>query len=212
MSEANILARKRLCRYFVASLSELEKTSKRRGNRRVRFEGNRSSASAFDIYRMKKEAHVFVKRDMVTGVVLLGVAGVILAGVRRLPITQKGSGFGPGTFPLIVGIGLALLAAFSLLRSFYSKPHHHLDMPKERTTTQIGPLAILLATAGYISLISLLGFLASSIMFVFVITRIFKERSYVTSILYAVVFTSLVYLCFTYLLKTDLPACSLWES
>lgn len=153
---------------------------------------------------------MFAKKDMVTGVVLLVVAGVILAGVRRLPTIQKGAGFGPGTFPLVVGIGLALLGALLVVRSFYSKPLRNLDMPKERATTQTGPLAILLATAGYIGLISLLGFLASSIMFVFVITRIFKERSYTKSILYAVVFTSLVYLCFTYLLKTDLPASSLW--
>ncbi len=150
-----------------------------------------------------------MKRDKITGVVLLGVAAIILAGARRLPTIQKGTGFGPGTFPLVIGIGLALLATLLLLRSFRSKSDRDLDGPKKHTTTQAGPIAVLLAMAGYIGLINLLGFLASSVIFVFVVTRIFREKNYVTSILYAVVFTALVYVCFTYLLSTDLPTSGL---
>lgn len=151
-----------------------------------------------------------VKRDTVTGAILLGFVAVILVGVRGLPITQKGTGFGPGTFPLITGIGVALLAALLLIRSVYSRSSRNLDMPKKRTTWQTRHVAILLATVGYIGLISLLGFLVSTFMFVFVGIRIFGERSYIVSILYAAVFASLSYLCFTVWMKMMLPVCGLW--
>jgi putative tricarboxylic transport membrane protein len=147
---------------------------------------------------------MLVRRDVSIGVALLVLAAVTLLGVRGLPITHKGTGFGPGAFPLIIGIGLVLLGLAQIIKPLFSR-NGSASMQKEGGKTQRKPLLILLATALYIGLIGRLGFVVSTIMFLFITTRIVGEKSYLVSAAYAGAFACLCYLFFNVWLRVALP-------
>ena len=145
-----------------------------------------------------------IRSDVSVGVALLGFATVTLLGVRGLPITHKGTGFGPGAFPLIIGTGLALLAAVQIIKPLFAR-NGNVPKQKENGKAKIRPILILLATALYIGLIGWLGFLFSTIIFVFIITRLVGEKNYLVSAGYAGAFACLSYLFFNVWLKVALP-------
>lgn len=149
------------------------------------------------------------KSELATGVILFCLSGVIFFGLRGLPLTHKGTGFGPGAFPFIIGIGLVLLSVLQMVRSFFYKVGNE-GLTKKPLKSQGKPMTVLLATMGYTLFISLFGFLISSILFLFVATRIFGERRYFVSAIYAGGFACLTYLFFSVWLKVALPVWSIW--
>ena len=149
------------------------------------------------------------KSELATGIILFCLSGVMFLGLRGLPLTHKGTGFGPGAFPFIIVIGLVLLSVLQIGRSFFYKVVNE-KATKEPLKSQGKPLAVLLATMVYTLFISLFGFLVSSILFLFVTTRIFGERRYFVSVIYAGGGACLAYLFFSVWLKVALPVWSLW--
>lgn len=145
-----------------------------------------------------------VWREVSVGVALLVLAAVTLLGVRGLPITHKGTGFGPGAFPLIIGIGLVLLAVAQIIKALFSR-NGNVSVQKKGGKTQTKPILILLSTGLYIGLIGWLGFLVSTGIFLFITTRVVGEKSYLVSAAYAGVFACLSYLFFNLWLKVALP-------
>ncbi len=149
------------------------------------------------------------KSELVTGIILFCLSGVILLAVRSLPLTHPGTGFGPGAFPFIVGIGLVLLSVLLMVRSFLYKVVND-KATKKQLKSQWKPMTVLLAIMVYMLIINLFGFLFSSILFLFVMTWIFGEKRYFVSGIYAVGFACLSYLFFGVWLKVALPVWGLW--
>lgn len=139
----------------------------------------------------------------------MGLSGLIFLGIRGLPLTHKGTGFGPGAFPFLIGIGLSFLAVLQIVKSFFFSVGDE-SATQKTAVSQAKPMTVLLATIGYTLFINLVGFLASTIIFLFVATRIFGERRYFVSALYAGGFACLTYLFFNVWLKVTLPVWSLW--
>jgi len=144
------------------------------------------------------------KSDVAVGVSLLAAGLITLLGVRGLPIVHKGTGFGPGALPVVVGIGSSLLGVAQLLVPLLSR-RTDAGPRSENPRAQTKPLMVALATIGYVTLISWVGFLISSILFMFVTTRIFGERKYLVCAGYAGAFACLCYLLFSVWLKVVLP-------
>lgn len=149
------------------------------------------------------------KSELVTGVVLLCFSGVILLGVRGLPLAHKGTGFGPGAFPFLIGIGLGILAVLQIVKSFFNAGRG-LRSGRASAESQAKPITVLMAIIGYTGCINLFGFLVSTILFLLVATRIFGERRYLVGALYAGGFACLTYLFFCVWLRVTLPVWSLW--
>jgi len=144
-----------------------------------------------------------MKSDMIIGTIVLVLGIITLLNIRDLAIIQEGKGFGPGAFPLVIGISLVLLAVLLLIKSLFSRSNT--DVSKEYTVKPIKPLVIMVATAGYFGLTGVFGFLISTIIFVFFATRIFGEKKYLISFVYAIIFGFLTYFIFTEWLKVVLP-------
>jgi putative tricarboxylic transport membrane protein len=149
------------------------------------------------------------KSDLIVGIILFCLSGVILLSVKGLPLIHKGTGFGPGAFPLIVGIGLLLLSVLLMIGSFFYKVVDE-KATKKSLKSQWKPMFVLLATMGYVLIITVFGFLVSSILYVFVMTQVFGEKRYFVGAIYAGGFACLAYLFFSVWLKVALPEWSLW--
>ncbi len=149
------------------------------------------------------------KSEIATGVILLCLSGATLLGIRGLPLTHKGTGFGPGAFPLLVGIGLGILAVVQVVKSFFAVGRGT-KSEGGPAKSQAKPATILMAIIGYTGSVNVLGFLVSTILFLFVATWIFGERRYLVRTLYAGSIACLTYLFFSVWLKVTLPVGSLW--
>ena len=145
----------------------------------------------------------FIK-DKTIGIICFGIGLVTLLGTRGLSITTKGTGFGPGAFPLVVGSGLMVLSIFLVIRSCLAK--NEIDQTQKSLKLLYKPFMILLLTSLYIGLVLFLGFLVSTILFVFVMTRVFGERSIKINALYSVSLGILIEVVFVVGLKLPLPA------
>lgn len=154
---------------------------------------------------------VFLRVDVATVVILMGFSAVTIIGVRGLPMTSGGSGkLGPGLLPLVVGIGLGFLSLLLSIKLAYFKSTGGVTLAKERIAALTKPAVILLAVGGYVGLASLLGFFFSTLIFLFVCTRTFGEKSWLKIIIYSVILTSVLYLLFVTLLKISLPMLGAW--
>lgn len=110
-------------------------------------------------------------------------------------------GMGPGAMPVVVAIGLGLLAIGNL----YDALRGNLP-PRESADVK----AVLLILIGLALLIGIIGFgggfiLATSALFV-TTSAAFGRRAIVTDIVIALVLTTLIYLAFDKLLTLSLPA------
>ena len=144
----------------------------------------------------------FIK-DKTIGIICFAIGLMTLLGTRGLSITTKGTGFGPGAFPLVVGSGLMVLSIFLVIRSCLAK--NEIDQTKKSLKFLYKPFMILLLTSLYIGLILFLGFLVSTILFIFVMTRFFGERSTKINALFSVSLGLLIEVVFVVGLKLPLP-------
>ncbi|MBN9655070.1 tripartite tricarboxylate transporter TctB family protein [Halobacillus sp. GSS1] len=106
--------------------------------------------------------------------------------------------------PKILGYLLIILAVFL----FFDKSSET-EEEKEKRQVPKKEMLVLLAVGGmiflYIFLLELLGFVLSSMLFIFACSWFLGYRKLVTTILVAVLFPLIMYLSFNYLLQIRLP-------
>lgn len=106
--------------------------------------------------------------------------------------------------PKILGFLLIILAIFL----FFDKPSET-EEEKEKRQVPKKEMLVLLAVGGmiflYIFLLEIIGFVLSSMLFIFACSWFLGYRKLVTTILVAVLFPLIMYLSFNYLLQIRLP-------
>ncbi|REJ10289.1 tripartite tricarboxylate transporter TctB family protein [Halobacillus trueperi] len=106
--------------------------------------------------------------------------------------------------PKILGYLLIILAIFL----FFDKSSET-EQEKEKRQVPKKEMLVLLAVGGmiflYIFLLEIIGFVLSSMLFIFVCSWFLGYRKLVTTILVAVLFPLIMYLSFNYLLQIRLP-------
>jgi len=145
----------------------------------------------------------FIK-DKTIGIICFIIGFMALLGTRGLSITTKGTGFGPGAFPAVVGSGLMVLSISLVIRSWLSK--NDIGQTTKSFKLFYRPLLILLLTSLYIGLIFFLGFFVSTILFIFAMTRFFGEKSIKVNALFSLSVGLLIEFVFVFGLKLPLPA------
>ena len=143
-------------------------------------------------------------KDKTVGIICLGIGLMTLVGTRGLLVITPGTGFGPAAFPAVVGAGLIVLSIILIVKSRFARD----DTGRVAKPIKIlyKPLVILLLTCLYTGLILLLGFLISTILFVFAMTRLFGEKSIKVNALFSVSLGLLIDLVFVLGLRLPLPA------
>lgn len=148
-----------------------------------------------------REPSRHVDRAGVVIALLLAVLAAVLAwDASRLPAGAM-YGVGPGAMPIVVAIGLALLAIGNLVDALRG------NLPAREGAD---PKPVLLILAGLALLIAIIGFgggfiLATSALFV-ATSAAFGRRAIWADLAIALVMSTLIYLAFDRLLTLSLPA------
>jgi len=137
---------------------------------------------------------------VVIALVLAGLAAVLVWDSRQLQ-TVTMYGMGPEVMPVVIAVGLGLLAIGNLIDALRG------NLPARESAD---PKAVLLILAGLALLIAIIGLgggfiLATSALFVTTSTA-FGRRAILVDSALALVLTTLIYLAFDRLLTLSLPA------
>jgi putative tricarboxylic transport membrane protein len=137
---------------------------------------------------------------VVIALVLAGLAAVLVWDSRQLQTTTM-YGMGPEVMPVVIAIGLGILAIGNLIDALRG------NLPARESAD---PKAVLLILAGLALLIAIIGFgggfiLATSALFV-TTSAAFGRRAILADSAIALVMTTLIYLAFDRLLTLSLPA------
>jgi len=140
------------------------------------------------------------RAGVVIAIVLAALAAVLLWDASQLQATTM-YGMGPQAMPVIVAVGLIILAIANLIDALRG------NLPPRESAD---PKPVLLILAGLALLIAIIGLgggfiLATSALFV-TTSAAFGRRALVTDTIIALVMTTLIYLAFDRLLTLSLPA------
>jgi putative tricarboxylic transport membrane protein len=137
---------------------------------------------------------------VVIALVLAGLAAVLVWDSRQLQTTTM-YGMGPEVMPVVIAIGLGILAIGNLIDALRG------NLPARESAD---PKAVLLILAGLALLIAIIGFgggfiLATSALFV-TTSAAFGRRALLADTAIALVMSTVIYLAFDRLLTLSLPA------
>jgi putative tricarboxylic transport membrane protein len=146
------------------------------------------------------------KAEMITGVVLLVLSGLVIWEASQMP---PSSSFGPGAgfLPFWLGVLLALLATI-LFVSAWRRPVTGQDntsiFPGKQALFTIA--AVLAGLAVYILLIDVLGYLADTFLFVVFLVKVVEREPWPLTLQLALAATAGLFITFQVLLKITLPS------
>jgi putative tricarboxylic transport membrane protein len=113
---------------------------------------------------------------------------------------------GPGFHPFWLGVCLAILSFSLLFNTFLRKGRKEDEkgrLPGKKALTRA--VLILLFTAGLAWFMTILGFVPTVTLFVFVVLFVLERYSLFKSIFYGIIMSGAVFLIFRYWLDIDLP-------
>ena len=140
------------------------------------------------------------RAGVVIAAALAVLAAVLVWDASKLPSTTM-YGMGPEAMPVVIAIGLVILAVGNLIDALRGQLPARESMDPKPVWLIIGGLALLIAIIGFGG-----GFiLATSALFV-TTSAAFGRRAVLADTVIAVVITTLIYLAFDKLLTLSLPA------
>lgn len=120
---------------------------------------------------------------------------------------------GPRTFPIAIGVALALASLALLVKGLReassdegdetTEPVEEEDDTLAQSPTRLGVIIALLV--GYILLFVPLGYVISTFLFLLAVTMYLDSRHWIRNLVYAILFPLVVYFVFTELLRVTLP-------
>jgi len=146
-----------------------------------------------------------IKADLITGIVLLLLSGLVIGEALRMPPSAS---FGPGAgfLPFWIGVILAILALLLL-----ASPWTRKVTQKDTASPFPGKQALLAITgvlgglAAYIFLIEVLGFLVDTFLYVAFLLGVVERERWQMTVSVAFFTTFGLYLIFQVLLRIGLP-------
>jgi putative tricarboxylic transport membrane protein len=145
------------------------------------------------------------KADRIFAIICLGLSGWLIHESLKYDYMTTYTP-GPGFHPFWLGICLGLLSLFLIFDTFRrkdAKEDGQSYLPGKKAMIRVG--LILLITAVLALLMTRLGFVLSSFVFISLILYILEEFKIVKSILYGAILSGAIFLIFRYWLEVDLP-------
>ncbi len=145
------------------------------------------------------------KADRIFAIICLGLSGWLIRESFKYDYMTMYTP-GPGFHPFWLGICLGLLSLYLLFDTFRRR-----DAKEEGQSISAGEEGadpgglILLITAGLALLMTRLGFVLSSFVFIVLTLAILEKFKIFKSILYGAVMSGAIFLIFRYWLEVDLP-------
>jgi putative tricarboxylic transport membrane protein len=146
------------------------------------------------------------KAEMITGVVLLILSGLVIWGALEMPPSAT---FGPGAgfLPFWLGVLLAVLATIlfvSAWRSQATEKDSEPVFPGKQALFAI--TSVLVGLAVYIFFIDTLGYLVDTFLFVVFLVKVVEREPWPLTLKVAVATTAGLFITFHILLKITLPS------
>jgi len=145
------------------------------------------------------------KGEMITGVVLLALAGAVIADSSKMP-SAASFGPGPGFLPFWLGVILAILAAILLVKAWRRAPEEKDKkplFPGKEAMLAIG--LILVAVVAYILLIEVLGYVIDTFLLVLFLMKVVQRQKWTLSFATSVGSSAGLFFLFHTLLRITLP-------
>jgi putative tricarboxylic transport membrane protein len=143
--------------------------------------------------------------DQISSAIILSFAALYLLESSKLPL-WKGTTFGSGLFPMILGIILVVVSALSLLKATAAKGN--LSMPEGMVPPKAGIIALIYvigSLVAYTLLLELLGFILSTFALLSVLFIALEPTKKRESFALAGAVVAVTYVLFVLLLKLQLP-------
>ncbi len=146
------------------------------------------------------------KADLITGVFLLALSGLVIWGASQMPPSAT---FGPGAgfLPFWLGILLAVLATIlfvSAWRRQATEKDSEPVFPGKHALLTIA--STLVGLAGYILLIEVLGYLVDTFLFIVFLMKAVEHEKWPLTLMVAAGTTVVLFVTFQILLKITLPS------
>ncbi|MFD7503469.1 tripartite tricarboxylate transporter TctB family protein [Streptomyces sp. NPDC059850] len=135
-------------------------------------------------------------------------AGVVVVGwAFAIPARATEQDVGPRAFPLLVGVGLCVAAAFSTVQAFRGADREQADQAREEARiTEWRPVATLLALlVGYLFALAPCGYWQSTAVLFTLVARVLGSRKLLRDAAVGLVLALAVYVLFDRLLGIHLP-------
>jgi putative tricarboxylic transport membrane protein len=145
------------------------------------------------------------KADRIFALICLGLSGWLIHESFKYDYMTMYTP-GPGFHPFWLGVCLALLSLYLIYDTFRrrnTKEESQSYLPGKKGLIRVG--LILLITAVLALLMTRLGFVLSSFVFIVLTLFILEKFKIVKSIFYGVVMSGAIFLIFRYWLDVDLP-------
>jgi len=146
------------------------------------------------------------KAEMITGVVLLVLSGLVIWGALEMP---PSSSFGPGAgfLPFWLGVLLAVLATILFVSAWQRKAAEQDSQsvfPGKQALLTIA--FVLVGVAVYIYLIEILGYLVDTFLLILFLMKVVEREKWPLTLTIATVTTVTLFITFQILLKITLPS------
>lgn len=145
------------------------------------------------------------KADRIFAIICLGLSGWLIQESFKYDYMTMYTP-GPGFHPFWLGICLGLLSLYLLFDTFRrrdTKEEGQSYLPGKKGLIRVG--LILLITAVLALLMTRLGFILSSFLFIVLTLFILEKFKIIKSIAYGAVMSGAIFLIFRYWLEVDLP-------
>lgn len=158
-----------------------------------------------------------IKKDYIFYSIVVMFAIFFLTMTSQIKITNGSFTIGPRTWPYILLILMLALGTFGIISNFIKSKKTQAtettettddkeDSEPERRLFNLSiPIVCLLAVIIYVLLLNALGFILSSLLFLYGISFLLGEKKQLNAIIFSIVTTTVFVLLFSVLLSIPLP-------
>ena len=148
---------------------------------------------------MKKK---FFNSEVIFGVIAILVAIYFIVAGKKLPGPTRGGVPGSGYFPNIAAYGVIFFSVLLIIKGF-RKPTSYFKLDKAQIRNLYQMLAVLVTLAGFLVLWRYIPFVPAALIYVFVLSLIFKQPLKF-SIPYTIIVVMALYLIFSVAFRVKL--------
>jgi putative tricarboxylic transport membrane protein len=142
-------------------------------------------------------------RDLVSSIVWMALGCLFVVGALQLGLMRKGVP-GPGFLPFLSGLALIFVSLFVLIPALRQGEKAQGDFFPEPGSLRI-LLSALAALFAYGVALEYAGYLITTFLFMFFVSRLMEPKGWRTTTLIALLTAGLSYLLFVVLLEVQLP-------
>lgn len=142
--------------------------------------------------------------NVIFGTLGLAISAYVFFTASKFPMTP-GANVGPGYYPMLLAAGLAALSAGLLIRSLLKMDNESFEKLDIKSPEIRRSFIALVATVLYALGMQFLGFIFASILYLFALMFLLRNRAYVKMSLVSIGVSVSVYFIFSRVLNLTLP-------